>query len=44
MGPGEILVTLTAAKAAKLTQGGLERRDLELKGKIGQTPVLVLSG
>lgn len=43
-GAGEILVTLTAARAAKLHEDGLERRDLELKGKSGPTAVLVLSG
>jgi adenylate cyclase len=43
-GSGEILVTLTAARAAKLIEDGLERRDLELKGKSASTPVLVLGG
>jgi adenylate cyclase len=43
-GAGETLVTLTAARAAKLHEDGLERRDLELKGKSGTTPVLVLKG
>jgi adenylate cyclase len=43
-GAGETLVTLTAARAAKLHEGELERRDLELKGKSGTTPVLVLKG
>jgi adenylate cyclase len=38
---GEILVTLTAARAANLTEDGLERRDLELKGKSVSTPVVV---
>ncbi|MGH9174678.1 MAG: hypothetical protein ACRD1H_09980, partial [Vicinamibacterales bacterium] len=43
-GAGEILVTLTAARAAQLAENGLERRDLELKGKSALTPVLVISG
>jgi len=43
-GAGEILVTLTAAQAANLTEDGLERRDLELKGKSASTSVLVLGG
>ena len=43
-GAGEILVTLTAARAAKLTEDGLERRDLELKGKSAPTSVLVMKG
>jgi adenylate cyclase len=43
-GAGEILVTLTAARAARLAEVGLERRDLELKGKSSSTPVLVMSG
>jgi len=34
---GEILVTLAAVHAPKLSQDGLERRDLELKGKSGPT-------
>jgi adenylate cyclase len=41
-GAGEILVTLTAAHAANLAEDGLERRDLELKGKSGSTPVFVI--
>jgi adenylate cyclase len=43
-GASEILVTLTAARAAKLTEDGLERRDLELKGKNASTPVVVTGG
>jgi adenylate cyclase len=43
-GAGEILVTLTAARAANLMEGGLERRDLDLKGKTAPTRVLVLGG
>lgn len=38
----EILVTLAAASAAALNEDGLERRDLELKGKSEPTSVLVL--
>jgi adenylate cyclase len=43
-GAGEILVTLTAARAAKLAEVGLEHRDLELKGKSAPTPVVVTGG
>lgn len=43
-GAGEILVTLAAAQTAKLHEDGLERRELELKGKSGPTSVLVLRG
>lgn len=43
-GAGEVLVTLTAARAAKLGEDQLERRDLELKGKSAATPVLVVRG
>jgi hypothetical protein len=32
-GPGEILVTSAAVRAAELDDEGLERRTLELKGK-----------
>jgi len=44
---GELLVTLEAAEAAHLGAeqvAGLERRDLELKGKSAPVPVLVLAG
>ena len=37
-------MTLTAARAANLAEDGLERRDLELKGKSSSTSVLVISG
>lgn len=40
--PGEVLVTLDAARAADLDAAGLERRDLELKGRSATTSVLVL--
>ena len=43
-GAGEILVTLAAARAGKLAEDGLERRELELKGKSAPTSVLVTSG
>jgi adenylate cyclase len=46
-GAGELLVTLDAAEAAHLGAeqvAGLERRDLELKGKAAPVPVLVLDG
>jgi adenylate cyclase len=41
-GAGEILVTEDAANAAGLDLVGLERRDLELKGKSAPTTVRVL--
>lgn len=40
---GEILVTFSAAQAANLSQDGVERRDLGLKGKSAATSVLVLT-
>ena len=42
--PGEVLVTLDAAGAADLDTAGLERRDLQLKGRSTTTSVLVLAG
>jgi adenylate cyclase len=42
-GRGEVLVTEAAARAAKLADGGLERRHLDLKGKSEATDVLVLT-
>jgi adenylate cyclase len=39
---GEILVTVAAAQAAHLVEGGVERRQLPLKGKSEPTEVLVL--
>jgi adenylate cyclase len=42
-GAGEILVTIEAAQAAGLDDAGLERRDLQLKGKSNPTSVLVLT-
>jgi adenylate cyclase len=42
--PGEVLVTLDAAGAADLDPAGLERRDVELKGRSAATSVLVLPG
>jgi adenylate cyclase len=41
-GPGELLVSLDAAHAARFEQDVIERRDLELKGKSEPVPVLVL--
>ncbi len=41
-GPGELLVSETAARAAGLDSTGLERRDLDLKGKTDRVPVVVL--
>jgi adenylate cyclase len=40
--PGEALVTLSAGHAGELDELRLERRDLRLKGKTGDTPVMVL--
>jgi adenylate cyclase len=40
--PGEVLVTLDAARAANLDAAGLEHRDLELKGRSATTSVVVL--
>jgi adenylate cyclase len=42
-GAGEILVAMSAARAAGLSQDGIERRDLELKGKSTPTSALVLT-
>jgi adenylate cyclase len=42
-GPGELLVSLDAARSARIEDESGERRDLELKGKSGRVPVLVLS-
>jgi adenylate cyclase len=42
--PGEVLVTVDAADAADLDPAGLERRDVELKGRSAPTSVLVLAG
>ena len=39
---GEVLVTVDAARAANLDEAGLERRELDLKGKSERTSVLVL--
>jgi adenylate cyclase len=41
-GAGEVLITTAAAQAAQIHDAGLERRDLELKGKSELTPVLVI--
>jgi adenylate cyclase len=41
-GPGEVVVSLDAAEAGGLEIAGLEQRHLELKGKSGPTPVVVL--
>jgi len=40
-GPGELLVTVEAAHAAGLSDGGLEHRSLALKGKSEPVEVLV---
>jgi adenylate cyclase len=41
-GAGEVLVTTSAARAARLETEGVERRTLELKGKTVATEVVVL--
>lgn len=41
--PGEVLVTVDAARAAKFDAAGLERRDLALKGRSAPTSVVVLT-
>ena len=41
-GPDEVLVTIEAAEAGDLDVRGLEQRDLDLRGKAGRTPVVVL--
>ncbi len=43
-GPGEILVTVDAAKDGGVDANDLERRELSLKGKSVSTSVLVLHG
>jgi len=43
-GAGELLVTEEAATAAAWPVSGLERRQLELRGKSTSTPVFVLGG
>lgn len=42
-GPGELLVTDAAASAARLTDGSLEHRRLQLKGKSEPVDVVVLT-
>ena len=42
-GPGELLVTDEAARAAGLDPAGLERRQLDLRGKSSATDVVVLT-
>ena len=41
-GPGELLLSMDAARSAKIEGESAERRDLELKGKSERVPVLVL--
>ena len=41
-GAGEVLVSQAAAQAAELDDSGLERRELELKGKTESTSVVVI--
>jgi adenylate cyclase len=43
-GGREVLVSVAAAQAAGLDTSGLERRDLELKGKSEPVGVFVLTG
>ena len=40
---GELLVTDAAARMANVDEVAVERRELELKGKSGRTPVIVLN-
>jgi class 3 adenylate cyclase len=42
-GTGEMLVTETASRAARLSDGALEHRSLLLKGKSEPTTVAVLT-
>lgn len=42
-GPGELLITKAAATAAGLTGEGLERRELDLKGRAERVSVLVVA-
>jgi adenylate cyclase len=42
-GPGEILVSEVAARAASLEMESLEHRDLELRGKTDRVPIVVLT-
>lgn len=42
-GAGELLVSMDAARAARVESESAERRDLELKGRSERVPVLVLS-
>jgi adenylate cyclase len=42
-GPGEILVSEVAARAASLELEPLEHRDLELRGKTDRVPIVVLT-
>jgi adenylate cyclase len=39
---GEVLVTSAAMEAARMSEAGLEHRELALKGKSQPTPVVVL--
>jgi adenylate cyclase len=41
-GPGELLVSDSAARSAQLDESLAEHRDLELKGKSVSVPVVVL--
>ena len=43
-GPGELLVSMDAMRSARLSEAGLERRSLELKGKAEATDVVVMTG
>ena len=42
-GPGELLVSDAAARAAAIDPGGLERRRLDLRGKTASTDVIVVT-
>jgi adenylate cyclase len=41
-GPGEVLVSVDASRAAEFVTAGLEHRDLVLKGRSAATPVVVV--
>jgi adenylate cyclase len=43
-GPGELLVSDSAAGSAHLETASLEHRDLDLRGKTERVPVVVIGG
>ncbi len=42
-GPGEVLVTDATARAAGFDAGGLQRRELSLRGRVEPLPVTVVT-